>query len=471
MDEVEVTSHLKPVIFPSQSISLLIGPSNSGKSTYLQKIFENSHLCFEEQPKRIIIINTNKHCSFYSLEQVESNPWPLPVVENYLAGEFDINLLEKGDIIVFEDILEVTHDLRQVINVISHHVGLIHTFLISHACLGTKKFELLSYIHRVILFCRASSVCRLANFISQTFYYDPETRDYLKKIISYAQTKGQILHIELNVTAGLHQAKHLAITHVLDFITKGFLIIFPFLNTLADFSFQANQLVSIEVKNKTMLPDSSQLPEHAFVLLNSSQVNQVKYESTTEEELELDSSHEDTEQACLDKDSQQWKKVVQQMTEDIEGFIPAKRMKDAKNLLKEIIANKDLCISSDGRRIRIREKHGNKSAMVVDFIRSAIRPSSPNEAFTLEYHIYRDIVDTLIKNNTPTSLFRNKLMLERKTSLRQRPTVLPRRRGHKGRQLNRRPFFQKPRIHHYPAYPTNASPYFYTPPPWPPRYE
>lgn len=435
------------IIFPSQSISLLVAPSNSGKSTFLKNVLEHSHLFFSQQPSRVVVINTNRHCEFYSLEEKTHGVWPLPSVEQYMVGEFDVDDLNKGDIVIFEDISEVTHELKQVINVISHHVGLTHTFLISHACLGTKKFELLNYIHRVVLFCQSSSVCRLANFIQQTFFYDVETRDYLKKIISFAQTKGQILHIELNVMSGQHQSKHLALTHADKFITQGFLIIFPFLSSLSIFQTISNSLYSIKVKEKAMLPDAEDIPKNAFVLLNHIQLEQVKSmgdhdDNTNEPEKSILETAQGDD--CTDKNSQQWQTIVQQMMKDVEAFVQAKRVNDAKNLLKEIIANKELCISSDGRRIRVKTDGNDKSAVVVDFIRCAIRPASPNETVLPDYHIYKSIVDTLILHNTPVSLFRNKLLLEKQFSARRRSNAThPRRDQPWSRKKHRhRPFFR-----------------------------
>ena len=193
----EKTSHFLP--FAHSSTTLLTGPSNIGKTTYVKRILENSHLFFEKPIKRVIVINYNPRVTFYTLEQQPDSPWPLPPVEQYLNGEFQVDTLEEDDCIIFGDLQGIPDDLRTVVNLITHHVKLAHCFVVTHGLLNnTDHFALLQYVHRIVLFTQSKAVCRLARYINATFFTDPETKEYLKQIIGVAERHQQILHLELN---------------------------------------------------------------------------------------------------------------------------------------------------------------------------------------------------------------------------------------------------------------------------------
>ena len=173
--------------FPRNCVSLLTSPTNTGKSTYIKKILEHSHLFFAQPLERVVVVNCHSLVSHYQLEQLPDCPWPVPPVEHYLLSEFYTEILQSNDILVFEDLQSLTPNLRLVITAITHHCNLSSVFIVTHSLLGSSQFELLSLVHKIILFCQSGAVTRLALYIIRTFFVDAELKLLLKSILAVAE--------------------------------------------------------------------------------------------------------------------------------------------------------------------------------------------------------------------------------------------------------------------------------------------
>ena len=140
--------------FPRNCVSLLTSPSNTGKSTYIQSILENAHLFFAQPFDRVVVVNCHSQVSTYQLQQLPSCPWPVAQVEHFLISEFYTDILQPNDVVILEDLQQVTSNVKLLVTTIAHHSDLSALFIVTHALLGTRQFELLSYVHKVILFCK-----------------------------------------------------------------------------------------------------------------------------------------------------------------------------------------------------------------------------------------------------------------------------------------------------------------------------
>ena len=170
--------------------------------------------------------------------------------------------------------------------------------------------------------------------------------------------------------------------------------------------------------------------ENSFVLLSTKQVDLLR-EQTLDQDDPGDGGHEGQQHPEVFSDSEDvdikekkisanldrhdWSKIVGQVMRDVESFIPAQKLFAAKILMKEILRNNQLAISRCGRKLQI--KNGNFTVNLIDFIKTSIRLKSPLENGKQGlYPQYRKIVQILINNSTPESVFKNHLLTQQFTS-------------------------------------------------------
>jgi hypothetical protein len=103
----------------------------------------------------------------------------------------------------------------------------------------------------------------------------------------------------------------------------------------------------------------------------------------------------------------------------IEDFISHRYWLAAKSLLKEILRNDQICILTDGRQMRIKNKPMAKVG-ITDFITVAIRKDGPSEYLrvdTEEYRNYRLFARCMLDKHCPKSIFKNRLLIQNSSSL------------------------------------------------------
>ena len=148
--------------FPSASSTLIVAPPYTGKSYFVKLVLEAQELYFEKPISNVIVINCDERVKFYELEDRPVGPdeesRPLPKVEQFVWETFDSESLKEGDVVVVDDLQVITPRVRELITALAHHCFLGHLFVICHGVLGTRMYELLSYVHRVCLFTASTAV-------------------------------------------------------------------------------------------------------------------------------------------------------------------------------------------------------------------------------------------------------------------------------------------------------------------------
>ena len=159
----ESTSLFAP--FPARSVTLLTGPTSIGKSFFLSRILEHCSLYFSEPVNRIVVVLCNERVPPYTLEGEN-----IPPLVHVPLSEFNFEDLEALDILIIEDLQSITSEVRQSINVVTHHFKLNCCFVVTHNLLGNVNFELLSLVHRVIFFLKSTAVSRTAKYVVRHFF-------------------------------------------------------------------------------------------------------------------------------------------------------------------------------------------------------------------------------------------------------------------------------------------------------------
>ena len=400
--------------FPRASSTLITAPSFSGKSLFLKNIIERQDLYFRDRIDRVVILNCNPRVSFYTLQQRPECNRPLPVVQEYLVDEFNFDSLQDTDLCIVEDLQSLTDEIRLLLTALCHHANLVHLFLVAHGVLGQKNFELLSLVHRVLLFLQSTSVGRLASYIVQNFFLDIEIKDLLKTVLSVCSRNNGVLLLEINNLPITVQPYHVAISHLPNLQNKecSFAIVYPFPSKVSMYSNLVSNVIVNSLTDDTVaeqLPDDTDIVDGSFVLLNRANVSELKARPSG-------TSNHVQEDKCMERD--QWDAVVLDLETQIEDFISHRYWLNAKSLLKEILRNSNICIMEDGRRMRMLVKP-HSVVGITDFITAAVRKDGPGEILksnTDEYRTYRLFARCMLDKHCPKSVFKNKILLQNLSS-------------------------------------------------------
>ena len=405
--------------FPPMSTTLLVGPSYIGKSYLLKQLLEHQHLFFENVVERVLVINCRAKIEFYELQAKENSPRPLPKVEQMLWSDFDLDMLEAGDVVIVDDLQTMSDVLRELITAAVHHHHLAHLFIVTHKILRTPKYELLSYAHRILLFMKGSAGITISGYIVSNLVKDEEMRDYLGKVQAAAQRQQTCLLLQLNSLPGHYEPHHIAVTHLEERFNPNlsFSVVYShpasarfYLEAAAEK--QVNRLTAVAATSLDTMPKGSDLIPGSFVILSPENVEQLRY--ATAENANKGEGVEDESAKCLEENKKLWNRTVFNLERDIENFIPNKKWMKAKNLLREILRNPDICILDDQRRMRLKSIAG-ATVSLLDFIVAASRRDGPTEkrskGNSKEYKMYKLFVQSLLNNHAPQMLFANKLVL------------------------------------------------------------
>lgn len=428
--------------FPKETSTLLVSVSNGGKSYFLCKILQHADVFFEKPISKVYIVNHNKNVVFYDLKNNGAPPtenevplkWPLPPVEEYLLGEFNIiNDAEPDSVVVFEDIQFVSNELLDTINLACHHKHLAHVFVVAQSVLGGTIFKLLSLVHRVVLFTSSGGIARLANYITQHFTSCTESKQYLKHILSKTKRNPfSTLQIEINS----HQPHYLAITNLLGLVSKttGYCLVYP-KPGYADLYREASnkiQGMSIEWDNPQLLAsalateeavvdggaDAAEAPEPTgYFIIHPAQIKKIVQQGpTTFTGGAAASGAAADDDSCLDNvnnDGQQGAahRVKTFLLTNIDNLLKKQHHQVAKGLANELLANPDFCISLDGKRIKLKHSEDEQAVSTIDYIATASRPSGPSEQPNVHHKLFVALTESLLNNGAPRTLIKNKLLL------------------------------------------------------------
>ena len=390
--------------FPRNCISLLTSPTNTGKSTYLKHILQHPHLFFATPFDRIVVINCHSLVSTYEIEQDPSCPWPAAEVEHHLLSDFLTESLQPNDLLIIEDLQEFTPNIKLLVTAITHHCDLTACFIVTHSLLGSKQFELLSYVHKVILFLKSAAVARLALYIIRHFFVDPNLKAYLKSILGVAESQQAIIHIEINPIAGKSTAHHIALSHLLSLTApKGFCLLYPHPNTMSAYE-KHQEVMDIDALDSEFLDKvPEQLHPDSFVLLNAKAVQQWKSQQP----------QQGTGECAEEAGEKEWTEACNTLEDMINDTVPASKIFKAKSLCKELLKNPQFCLDTSGRMMHFIDKP-KITFSVLDYILVATRQAGPNEIKKINdpnYKLYRNVTKSLLVRNTPTQLIKNKVLL------------------------------------------------------------
>ena len=411
--------------FPKNSSTLLVAPSKTGKSWFLKVILENQELYFRDLITRVLVINCDPKITFHNLEEKEGRGVGAPKLPKVIQCNWDTydskDLLE-GDIVIIDDLEEFNTHARDLVNKYAHHLNLAHVFVVTHAILNQKNFGLLNFVHRVLLFLKSSAVSRLSSYIEQTFFKDKETKTFIKKIIGVCERQKQPLLLEISSLPNHIAPLHVACSHLLNLTDKNcsFAVVYSHPSNIE--MYQTHLLGENEsrqqdkpppppslrgIQNPGLLPLPTNLIDGSFVLLNAEGLLKLKTDLKNKKEVSQ------SEATCLDMEKQ-WNSTVAEMELKIENYIPTNRWLTAKNLLREILSNSEICVLSDRKQIMLKSNHKIKISLL-DFIQEATRREFPSEHFhqksnSKEFQKYRIFVKLLLDSFAPKLLFKNKLL-------------------------------------------------------------
>ena len=386
--------------FPN-SVNLISASTNSGKTTLLKNILVNKKNCFVRPFDRVLVVLCNEKVDAQDYLQLSNKSLQVDTI--YLS-EFDPETyLSSNLVVIFEDVLTLNDLILNTVNVYAHHLDLNSVFLVTQSILREEEFKsLLSLSHRVIIFFSGVAGSKLGLYIKKLFFVNSEIKDYLKRIISFAEkTKANVL-FELNDIRGQFETKYFAIVNFQGFFDRPDedkdnkatnekeTFIFPKLNEMYDYDQKFSDF-------KVELAAAEDLPLDAYVLVKTNNV------LPPEKKLKKEESNA----------KRDWEAVNTLIIDDInDGIRPACRQ-SAKNIAKSILNSKYFLVSKDGKSLMI--KNSPKSSIsLMDYLNVASRLAVPNEKFDQNHSTYVQISKLLLMSKTPKFFIRNKNLFLRK---------------------------------------------------------
>ena len=390
--------------FPN-SVNLISASTNSGKTTLLKNILVNKKNCFVRPFDRVLVVLCNEKVDAQDYLQLSNKSLQVDTI--YLS-EFDPETyLSSNLVVIFEDVLTLNDLILNTVNVYAHHLDLNSVFLVTQSILREEEFKsLLSLSHRVIIFFSGVAGSKLGLYIKKLFFVNSEIKDYLKRIISFAEkTKANVL-FELNDIRGQFETKYFAIVNFQGFFDRPIdkvkedhdenttnekeTFIFPKLNEMYDYDQKFSDF-------KVELAAAGDLPLDAYVLVKTNNV------LPPEKKLKKEESNA----------KRDWEAVNTLIIDDInDGIRPACRQ-SAKNIAKSILNSKYFLVSKDGKSLMI--KNSPKSSIsLMDYLNVASRLAVPNEKFDQNHSTYVQISKLLLMSKTPKFFIRNKNLFLRK---------------------------------------------------------
>lgn len=392
--------------FPRNSVNLVVGPTHIGKTYFVTKLLNNYKTYFSGPVGRILIVLCNER-----VQPLNFDPNQLldVSVEHILLSEFVPDNLQEHDLVVIDDLQTVTETIRLTISVCAHHYNLVSLFVVTHNLLGNPNFELVNYCHRLFLFMSASTNARQVNYIINHFYHDSDIKNYLKTVLGFCQSEKEVLALELNPLASQTKTSPqvvLAFSHLTLLVDKGYFLLYPYPHWGKDYTanFTAKTLTVVKPKMSESFSyeDVSAFPIPTLVAVPIESVMKVKAAAAA-------AHGEKKKVKCSEEE--QWEATNEEILEQIESYFPPNKWQRIKNLAKEILRNPNFCVKTDGKIFHIRNK-ARTAVSLIDFLAVATRRAGPMERERDPiWKMYALHVDTLLRNNAPKDLFKNKFLL------------------------------------------------------------
>ena len=426
--------------FAKGSNNLITCSSNSGKSHFLSQIVKHRQKFFQlhEQIHRVVYVNGNKADHSFEhpwVKETENKSFPLEVISLSLEDFTDYgSILQKGDILVVDDLFEITDSINFILKYGSHHFGL-YTFFVTQSCLSSRLYRLLASVHNLILLFGNSATSRLAQHLTQVYFLSTDTKSYLKSLFSVAETQHDIICLKLNTVASYPPHRHILALSRLQGLYQDeppYCFAYPELGREEDL-LRSGQLLpgQINADMSAQLPklDGNFLVDEAYILLPASRVQTGSSSSISDTTANPDASghgengqgrirgdKKKSTQLCMEEKIKHWNNMALFLESEIESTFPLRRWGVAKNLMREILRCSDLCISSDYRSIFLQHKPKLQFS-VIDFLSAATRKAGPGENDE-RLVLFRPLVQVLLRHNVPRAFIQNKLLLpnERTTS-------------------------------------------------------
>lgn len=374
-------------IFTKSSSLLICAPSRSGKSSFVHTILKNKKLYFgSNRFEQVLIISCNPRIDILLPEVKDSS------VQGCYIEEFDLNQVEEGTCLIFDDVSSFNSKIGEALNVALHHMNLPFVAVIVHSILGSDLFRYTSICHRALFFLGSTSSARSASFLISRFFRDKLTRVYLEGVLAYVQKSKSNLLICLNKGADEEEA-YLALSH-LEKLTSGYCLAYP------ETSFEWPEGVLEEMAIDPSLArkfDLETLPPHTLVLAPADLVLRAKRELPAEGE---------EKHSC----TKLWNKGVQELERAIEGYFKLAQWSRCKNIVREILKNSQFCLDPETLSVYLKKSHKQR-VNLIDFLAFAIRPVGPGEKIKAEFALYKKLAQTLLAKGSPKSLFKNKFLL------------------------------------------------------------
>lgn len=387
--------------FPKYSVNIITGPTFVGKTYFITQLVNNKHLFFNSPIGRVVVVLCNSRVKSISFDPDLDVP-----VEQVLLSDFVIDHLEDNDLVIIDDLQNITPEVKLAISVCAHHQGLASLFVVTHSLLGSSNFELLRLCHRVFVFLGSVANKQLTKYIFDNYYSDPEIKNYLNRVLNYCARENQVLAIELSPVGPTPQVI-LAFSHLSKLISDNYCLLYPWPHFGKIFADRFKSRPPVELASNMSISfiqnDSAKnLPENTLVALPA---------RFLENQIAL-TSNSRTQEECADR--QTWETTLEDIEDNIESFFPVKRWKLCKNMAKEILSNSKFCVTRDGKHFHLIDRPNTK-VNLMSFIGLATRKAGPNEKVKRpEWNVYAPHVQQLLANGTPREIFVNALLLNKK---------------------------------------------------------
>ena len=416
---------------------MLVAPSSSGKSYFLKLVLENTPVYFRDVIRRVVVVNGDPRIEFYQLESGE-NGWSVPEVLQFTWDSFEAwgweDQLEEADVVVLDDLSVFNAPARKLVTQLAHHLDLAHVFLVTHSLLQQKTYEILNFVHCVLCFMQCSSVVRLCSYIVQTFYKDVELREFIKKIVAVSEREKTTLLLEINSLSVDRGPRHVALSHLLSLLPPPkepgsdlyprdaplFAVAYPYPmeRNFYDLLEGGESVASLSPPGCSFSQLPQNLIEGSFVVLSAKSVGEWRdSEASASASVTTSCPVSDT---CLPlSEEDEWNKTTNAIESRIENYLPPVKWLAAKNILRELLSNPDICILQDRKNMLIYNNHKFKVS-ILDFILEATKKNFPVSKdrhrgavrnLSADFQVYRTYVKSLLSHSCPRMIFKNKLLL------------------------------------------------------------
>jgi hypothetical protein len=167
--------------------------------------------------------------------------------------------------------------------------------------------------------------------------------------------------------------------------------------------------------------------EEAMVLLPASRVRQLeaqargkqKGKTHDDDDDDDDDAEEDNDDDngasqsggdCLKEKKRRWYELNSFLKREIEESFPVPRWIPARNLTRELLRCKELCVTPDHRMVFVKARPKWRFS-IIDFLNLATRKAGPAEQESDKVRAYLPLVNILLKNQVPETYLVNRLLL------------------------------------------------------------